>query len=333
MKKIIALSVGVLFSLSLFGAEMKAKDIAEESAKQASVEDSILFIQNQLKKITVQSEKRSTYIFLGTLQEQMSRYEEARNSYAAAAAIASGDAEGMVKKTNEQLVLDAVRCALSAGDSATADSYLNSAVRNSKNETVQAYVKLYTQWSALCRASSVEELQEPLEILKAYTKVNSMSSVQPAVYLTLWYVTGSADYSKEIVARFPKSIEAAIVKGDAQLLPTPFWFFVPKSGEAEQGTGSYVIAEEPKKEKAAEVIKTPAAASVQPVKLQLGLFKTKSNAENLAKELNDKNFEAYVSTETRASGTTYYIVLVNENANNTVADKLRSSGYECYVAN
>ena len=194
----------------------------------------------------------------------------------------------MPKKTNEQIVLDAVRCALSCGDYATADSYLNSAVRNSKNPTVQAYIKLYTQWSALCKADDVAGIQEPVVMLQAYLKVDSMNAVKPAVLLTLWYVTGDTSYSNQITKLYPKSIEASIVKGDAQLLPTPFWFFVPRSGEAEQGTGSIAMPEEPKQTAAEKAAAAAAATPAKFTKWQLGLFRTESNAKLLADEVKEK---------------------------------------------
>ena len=75
----------------------------------------------------------------------MALYDEAKNSYAAAAGIAAGDAAGMPKKSSEMLVIDAVRCALSAGDGDVALQFLNSAVRNSKDESIQAQIKLYEQ--------------------------------------------------------------------------------------------------------------------------------------------------------------------------------------------
>ena len=328
MKKIISLLAVLFFSASIFAAELTASFVTSEAAKKDSVDESVSYLKTQISKMTVAAEKRAAYIFLASLQEQMACFDDAQKSYAQAAAIAAGDAEGMPKKTNEQIVLDAVRCALSCGDYATADSYLNSAVRNSKNQTVQAYIKLYTQWSALCKAEDVAGIQEPVVMLQAYLKVDSMAAVKPAVLLTLWYVTGDSSYSKEITKLYPKSIEASIVKGDAQLLPTPFWFFVPKSGEAEQGTGSISMPEEPKQTAAEK-----AAANVAPAKFtkwQLGLFRTESNAKLLADEVKAKGFDAYITTEKRASGTTYYIVLVREDKTGNVADRLRSSGYDCY---
>ena len=330
MKKIISFILTALLCTSLFAAELTASFVTTEAAKKDSVEESVSYLKTQISRMTVAAEKRAVWIFLASLQEQMALYDDAQKSYAQAAAIAAGDAAGMPKKTNEQIVLDAVRCALSSGDYATADSYLNSAVRNSKSAKVQAYIKLYSQWSALCKAEDVADIQEPLVMLQAYLKVDSMNSVKPAVLLTLWYVTGDAGYSQQITKLYPKSIEASIVKGDAQLLPTPFWFFVPKSGEAEQGTGSISMPEEPKQTVAEKEAAVAAATPAKFTKWQLGLFRTESNAKLLADEVKAKGFDAYITTEKRASGTTYFIVLVREDKTGNVADRLRSSGYDCY---
>ena len=346
MKKLVATAAAFLAVLNLFGAELKAKNVTAEAARKQDVDQAIHYLKNQVSKITEPSERRAVYIFMASLQEQLSLYGDAQISYASAASSAALEAEDMPTKSNAQLVLDAVRCALSGGDADTADSYLNSAVRNSKNPRVQAYIKLYSQWSKLCRAQTAEDLQEPILLLQAYRGMESMSYVQPAVLLTLWYLTGDKSYSVEITGRYPKSMEAAVVNGDVQLLPTPFWFFVPKKGVAEQGTGSYAVAELPKDEQNAdgngaitlalpESVKDSAknegaSASASASKLQLGLFRTQSNADALSSEVNKKGFNSYVTSETRSSGTTYYLVLVND-SDGSVADKLRNNGYECYV--
>ena len=330
-KRKISLCLFMFVSLGLFAAELKAKDVVKEAEKKESIEESLSYVKNQIAKTTVLSEKRSLYIFLGNMQEQLAYYDEAKKSYASAAGIAAANAEGMQKKSNEQLVLDAVRCALSQGDYETAHAYLNSSIRNSKDNLIQAYTKLYTQWAALCSVESKEDLAEPVEILKAYSKVDSMKELRPAILLTLWYVTGENQYSKEITKSFPKSTEAAIVNGDAQLLPTPFWFFVPKLGEVEQGIGSIVIQNAESEKKLASEPKKVIQSSSEIIKLQLGLFRTENNAKLLVEELKSKGFDCYITTEKRSSGTTYYIVLIHENKERTLADKLRSSGYECYI--
>lgn len=330
-KRKISLCLFLFVSFGLFAAELKAKDVVKEAEKKESIDEALSYVKNQIEKTTVLSEKRSLYIFLGNMQEQLAYYDEAKKSYASAAGIAAANAEGMQKKSNEQLVLDAVRCALCQGDYETAHSYLNSAIRNSKDNLIQAYTKLYAQWAALCSVESKEDLAEPVEILKAYSKVDSMKELRPTILLTLWYVTGESQYSKEITKSFPKSTEAAIVNGDVQLLPTPFWFFVPKLGEVEQGIGSIVIQNAESEKKLASEPKKVIQSSSEIIKLQLGLFRTEKNAKLLVEELKSKGFDSYVTTEKRSSGTTYYIVLIHENKERTLADKLRSSGYECYV--
>lgn len=336
MKKIISFLILVNLFFCLSAAELTARFVTGEAAKKDSLEESLSYLKGQVAKMNLPAEKRATYVFIATLEEQMALYDQAQKSYAQAASIAAGDAEGMPKKSNEEIVLDAIRCALSSGDYMTADSYLNSAVRNTRNEKIQAYIKLYTQWSALCRAEKVDDIQEPLVMLQAYLKLDSMECLRPAIYLTLWYLTGDKSYSQQIASKYPKSPEAAIVKGDVQLLPTPFWFFVPKSGEAEQGTGSYADTSSSSGTSSSAVNETSSsqgqsAASSKITKWQLGLFRTQSNAKLLVDELKSKGFEAYTTSETRASGTTYYIVLVNEDKSGNMADKLRNAGYDCYA--
>lgn len=336
MKKIISFLILVNLFFCLSAAELTARFVTGEAAKKDSLEESLSYLKDQVARMNLPAEKRATYVFIATLEEQMALYDQAQKFYAQAASIAAGDAEGMPKKSNEEIVLDAIRCALSSGDYMTADSYLNSAVRNTRNQKIQAYIKLYTQWSALCRAEKVDDIQEPLVMLQAYLKLDSMECLRPAIYLTLWYLTGDKSYSQQLASKYPKSPEAAIVKGDVQLLPTPFWFFVPKSGEAEQGTGSYADTPSSSGTSSSAANETSSSqgqssASSKTTKWQLGLFKTQSNAKLLVDELKSKGFEAYTTSETRASGTTYHIVLVNEDKSGNMADKLRNAGYDCYA--
>ena len=95
MKKILSAVFTILFCTSLFAAELTASFVTSEAAKKDSVEESVSYLKTQISKMTVASEKRAAYIFLAGLQEQMALYDDAQKSYAQAAAIAAGDAEGM----------------------------------------------------------------------------------------------------------------------------------------------------------------------------------------------------------------------------------------------
>ncbi len=297
-----------------------AHDAAVAAAKKDSALDSVEYLKKIIPSLSVPSEKRAAYAFLGSVQEQLGLYTDAESSFVSAAAIAAGDAAGMPKKSSEQLVLDAVRCALSAGDSETADSYLNSAVRSSSDETIVAYVKLYEQWSALCRAQKESDIAEPVALLKTYASLPSMSAVCPAVLLTLWHLTGDDSYAQRLKKEFPASPETAIVTGSIQLLPAPFWYFAPRTGSAVPE-----IQSEP-----SSPVSSSSGTSDKVVRQQLGLFREKSNAESLVDQLKMKGFAAKITTEKRPSGTTYYIVVVDEDKDGSIGNELRTAGFECY---
>lgn len=361
MKKIIATLIFSALALSSFSQELTAKKLADEAVAKKSPEKALAYISAEINKITVPSEKRAAYTFLGSLQESMSKYADAQKSYATAAGIAGGNADGMPKKSSERLVVDAIRCALSAGDYENAENYLNSAVRNSKNPEIQAYIKLYEQWSSLCKAETVSDTIEPIAMLKAYLEIPSLSAIKPSVLLTLWYFTGDSKYSVSLNSEFPKSSEAGIVNGRIQIYPAPFWYFTPRKNNASivpvesvpetasvsadiqiekvktVGKEEISSAETKKTQEKTAVppvssdqIETSETTSEKPSKQQLGLFRDKNNAQNFVNRLKDKGFTAYINEETRSSGTIYYSVLVNENKDGSMGEILKSAGFECY---
>jgi cell division septation protein DedD len=321
-----------------------AKAASEEASKKESVIDSISYLKSVIPGLPQPAEKRSSYVFLGSIQEQLGLYTDAGTSYAAAAGIAAGDAAGMPKRSSEQLVIDAVRCALSAGDCDIADRYLNSAVRGSSDETIAAYVKLYEQWSALCRAEKKEDTVEPVALLKTFADLPSMKAVRPAVLLTLWHETGDNAFAERIKKEFPDSLESAIVKGSVQLMPAPFWYFAPRIGSAvpeiqNEPSSPAVVADTSAADAATDTLqpsvskKTSASlpeSSEKIVRQQLGLFKEQANATALVDQLKMKGFAARITTEKRPSGTTYYIVVVDENKDGSIGAELRNAGFECY---
>ncbi|MBP3708870.1 MAG: SPOR domain-containing protein [Treponema sp.] len=326
-----------------------AREVINEAAKKESAEESAAYIAACIGAISAPQEKRALYAFLGSLQEHMARFDDARKSYAAAAAISAGDAAGMQKKSSEQLVLDAVRCALSTGNYTTADSYLNSAVRNTSDETIQAHIKLYALWSQLCRANVSADLDESVVMLKAYASLGSMKSVKPSVLLTLWYITGETAWAELLKKDFPSSLETGIVQGDVQLLPAPFWYFLPRNeatvpkvdsrveiaengtsmAQEQTGAASAASTSSGAQSNAEQRTSQQANGSLQKRTLQLGLFREKANADKLVATLKEKGFSAYITSETRASGTTYYLVLIDE-TDSSIGDTLRTAGFEFY---
>ena len=334
MKKFI-LSFFILLSLCSYvfaqPKSLSAKSVIDAAAKKSSLDESIAYLKKNAPSVTVNAEKRAVYAFLAAILEQQGQYAEAQKNYVQAASL-QGSADSVVagvpNKNSEQLVIDAVRCSLSAGDYASAESYLNSAVRNTKDETIKAYVKLYEQWGALCKAKNESETKESIALLKTYATLDSMKAVRPSVLLTLWHLTGEAQFAEKLKKLYPKSMEAAIVKGEVQTLPTPFWYFVPRNGvdlpeiaHFDSDSLASVVASEQK---------SSSSKSEKVVKQQLGLFREEANAKALAQRVAEKGFKAEIATEVRPSGTKYFLVVVSENAAGTIGDELRTAGFECY---
>lgn len=336
MNKTVFIFFSILSGFSLYAQSLTAKQVKDAAVSQKSAQESLEYVQSKLPEIQDKSERRAIYSFLGSLQEDLSMYKEAAASYAAAAGIAGSDAAGMPKKSNQQLVIDAVRCSLNSGDWETADGYLNSSVRNSKSSSIQAYIKLYEQWSALCRCEKLEETEESAAMLKAYLELPSMKEVKSSVLFTLWYLTADSKYALMLNKEFPKSPETGIVNGKVQLLPSPFWFFVPHKENASINfvSAAYENNQSTTAEKSAgqpQIKETSLTEeTVKAKKYQLGLFRKKENAQGFSDTLKQGGFNACVEEETRSSGTKYFLVIIDENADGTVADKLRTAGYECY---
>lgn len=367
MKKLTALCTlflftGLLTATSLFAQNaartLTAKKIYDEAVKKENVQEAVSYIKKNVSNTASSADKRSILYFQATLEEQSGLYEDAGKSYAQAASIAAGDADGMKKVSTEQIVVDAVRCCLCSGNFENADSYLNSAVRSSKDERIIAYVNLYSQWSALCKAEKTDDAKDSITLLKAYSSMDSMKTVRPSVLFTLWYVTGEKQYSDSLQKEFPASLETAVVTGKAQIMSVPFWYFMPHASTF-GSTEVAVAPSEPSKLKSlaadgsssgssslknnsssdtASAGKT-SSAKEQPkedlsegkiTRQQCGLFGKEENAKNLVARLKEKGFTASITTETRASGNTYYIVVVDENKEGTMGLKLRDAGFECY---
>lgn len=358
-KRILLIAVFLLTACTSFIAAQSAKassakEIYDKAIEKQNVKDAITYVKNNLEKAATPADKRSLLYFKGSLEEQCGLYDDACNSYAQAAGIASADAAGMKKATPEQLVVDAVRCALCSGNFETADSYLNSSVRATKDEKIKAYINLYAEWSSLCKAESFEKAKDSLVMLKAYSSMDSMKAVRPSILFTLWYITGEKEYSSALTKEFPLSPEAAVVKGSAQIMSVPFWYFVPHSKDSQFEIPKTVVESKDTSEKDKASANVAAAASgkektaakekepeveqmkdleeeeVKITRQQCGLFGKEENAKNLVARLKEKGFKAVITTETRASGNTYYIVVVDENKEGTIGLQLRDAGFECY---
>ena len=338
----ILLFAGVYFAFSQNKTSSIARTFYDKALSAENFDDSLEILKDALEKAENAADKRSLNYVLGLMYERKGNYSEAEKAYVAAAGIAAGDASSMPKVSTENLVLNAVRSALAQGDFSRADSYLNSAVRSSENSEIIAKVNLYSQWSALVKASSLDKngnpegekkIKESLALLKAYLEMDSMKSVRPSVLMTLWYVTDDKEYASILEKDFPDSSENAIVQGKINLLSIPFWYFLPRS---EHGESNSSLQKDTDKNEEKLASDTSSSDSEKKKTLskngrqQLGFFRNRENAEDLVKKLKNQGFNAYIEEVTRASGNKYHVVLVDENEDSSMGKKLKNAGFDSY---
>ena len=171
-------------------------------------------------------------------------------------------------------------------------------------------------------------------MLTSYADLPSMQNLRPVIYLTLWFVTGSAEWSGKLAGEFPDTPEAAVVSGSAELVPSPFWYFLPRPESAVLATGvaGKGMDDTSVNSPAGGGQHTGTAASGQEtiVRHQLGFFRNKENAERLAERVREAGFSPDITEETRSSGTVYFVVTVREDASGSVSLKLKNAGFESY---
>ncbi len=333
----------IIFTVCIFLIAMPllsySKEVQSAVEKMAGKEltAALEYLEQQISSASKPRDKRDLLVITASVQESSGFYELACRNYEKAAGLQSSEGS----ESASSLLLKAARCALSFGDSQLADSYLSAVSRTAVSSELGAKIKLYAVWSWLSKISDEASLHEPLVILSSYTGLKGMETVQSSILLTLWHLTGDAAYSTKLIREYPLSMEAAVVQGNIHLLPSPFWYFVPRkmpapliaSGTAnEESPGSEPeknVNPPEKTDKTSDDEKIP-DESAAILHYQLGFFRNRENAQDLIQRLTDAGFKASVQEELRQSGTLYFAVIVKENPDGNMGAQLKNAGFECY---
>lgn len=212
-----------------FGADLSAYVKVNDGIVETSATETVQTLKDRYSASTSTKEKLEILTLLAPLQEQLGLYQDAQTNYSIAANLSASirASSGESAVADETLLLGAVRCALSCGDTPSADYILSTAFSTPTSTETQAYKILYAVWSWLCKSEDGVVPAQPIAVLKQSIQQSSMKTVKPIMLLTLWYVTGDNTYSAQLEKEYPQSMECAVVKGNASLMPVPFWYFVP----------------------------------------------------------------------------------------------------------
>ena len=166
MNKVCLFFLFIVITIHNVFAEDSALISKIESLKTA--EDSITYLQEELGNESVFN-KGDISSLLAQIQEQQGLFNEAKNNYSLAASFF-----GIQTKEGQMMQLGAIRCALSTGDTATADLLLSTSMGNPTDAVVTSRIRLYAVWSAICKAETTKDLEIPIQALEQYTKMQSM---------------------------------------------------------------------------------------------------------------------------------------------------------------
>lgn len=306
-----------LFMLALQVASADTSQIITNAVKTGTIESAISYIKSSLPGVQSVDEQKAVMLFLGKLQQQAALYKEAYESYSVVIAL---------DKTvpNVGVRLDAAVCILAAGETATAESVLDSVLAIESDDASGARARLLAVWCGILKASSAEELETPIGHLEKFLDDPVMACEKPAVLFSLWWLTGDAAYAQKLETDFAATPEAACANGRAEVLPLPYFYFIPRMNS---GFDAKTAAERYANKNAVAAAKK--AENQRAMWQQVGLFRDENNAENCIKKLIAAGFKPEVLKQTKPSGNNYTAVVVKE-TDGSVAQALRNAGFECY---
>jgi cell division septation protein DedD len=311
-KKTLFLTLPLLCSslLSLFGQTAPVPS-------SGAAEDITVGLHAAAQGLPAGAEKKAALALLGNVREQLGLYASAAEAYQQAA-FASGDAG------DDALVLDSVRCFLSAGEAGSADALLAPLLKWKPSPQAS----LYDAWVRLCRG----QIDSAAVMLRSWVPRSDMVGVRPLVLLTLWWAMDDENAGKLLTTEFPSSPEASIVRVEAVLLPGAFWYFLPRPLSADAGNAAPAVTP-PVQTADKTAANTPSADDTDNGKAlwqQIGFFRNEAYAQDLMTKLRQAGFIPEILRQPRPSGTVYLAVVVRENTAGTIGTELKNSGFECF---
>lgn len=275
------------------------------------------FIEAEIKKVSSNEEKIMALSVLADYEERFDLFLRAGRHYLEAAELSP-------EKERKTLLTKALGAFLLA-DNISESSEL---CRNRLQPIIETpfskediKVLVLFEWLKL-----KSDEKSSLENIKKYVTDSKFSEFHPAMLLTLWWVDGDKKAENTLVKKFPNSIEAAVVRGEAFLSPKTFWYLMPqnrgfKESLADSASESVSLSQ-------GETLGLAQNNEVPAAKFyQTGFFKTENFAKGLADELKKKGFTVTIKKEERGEDS-FFSVLVKDDGKGDMVIRLKSEGYE-----
>lgn len=292
------------------------------------------------------ADKKYILTVLGAFEERLGQHLPAARHYAEAAWTSD--------ERDWSLVLDSARCTMAAGDFVQADSLIKSTLLGCFDNALLARARVY---AVIVQLSSAER-PAALDLCRSYAANPAFAEYAPMLLFILWWTESDEGAKKTLASSWPETPEAAVAAGKISLSAVSFWYLMDRNSDsvsrfvdsiAPRSAASPIAAvatgnssKVPDNASLAPAVKQADAASssgapssigassaAKGIWQQTGFFRNAAYAEDLRKKLSGLGFAPIIRSETRASGTTYYSVLVPEDEQRTTAIRLKDAGFEC----
>jgi len=307
-----------------------ASDLVAKTISSGDPDAAIKKLVSAASSSKTLTDKKYILSVLGSFEERLGLYVPAARHYAEAA--------WATDQRDWSLVLDSARCTIAAGDTAQADSLIKSVLLGCFDEALLMRARVY---AALVQLSSSER-GAALELCRSYAGNPAFSEYAPMLLFVLWWTESDVNAKKILESSWPETPEASVLSGTSNLSPVPFWYLMDRSSSA---VADFAASASPplaasasppgsppdsKPSAGSDLSSTSSAPSAaRGIWQQTGFFRNESYAEDLRNKLTGLGFAAIIRSEKRASGTTYYSVLVPEDDERSTSIRLKDAGFEC----
>ncbi|MBO8450005.1 MAG: SPOR domain-containing protein [Spirochaetes bacterium] len=306
--------------------------------EQAGDQDVSGAFADALRAFPEGEDRRQLLVWFADYEERSNRFDRAAEYYTLAAETPPVDFP---------LYLDAARCLLYMNETAQASARIQTVLLECLDAGVLARARFY----AVCVRLSDGDSAGAFSQIRTYLGNGIFTPYFPQMLFLLWYAGGDRAARDQLLERWPSSMEAAVVRGEAVLAPQAFWYLMP-SERARLAGGTPSQAAEPAETAEADADAVPgtghapvvsaagqdpadASGSPDPVEAgiwqQTGFFRSRANAEAQAEELAKAGFRVFIRQENRSDGGVFFSVLVPEDRSGTTALRLKDKGFESYL--
>jgi hypothetical protein len=296
---------GILyFFIALLLTRGLAVSLYAQSSERTLLTEEIQSIEKTLKTSDLSGTDRYKMLVRQAQLFQLSgNLEKAAQTWTDAAFAEQG-------KRDDTALLAGAFCFLAMGEMEKAEASVRTVSLTGKDSRLMCNARYL---SAQINAFQFGDISHLIELITD----SDYEGYRPAIYYTLWKISGTDTYKTRLLSEYPLSPESRIVKGKGAVsaAPSAMWLLYPGLDILEIPTETTAAAPQDNGPKA----------------LQTGLFGREENAKLMADRLKTAGFDAAIDKRTINDGGIYWVVTVplGVDVNRTMA-RLKDKGFDSF---